>query len=93
MEIQKEKPVVFLSGKRLYLRPLSKDDVPTITRYANDPEVRMYLSNVYPLSLSEESEWVERKMKRDIHDMIFCVYVSKKTTYSLGSWDFTKLIM
>jgi RimJ/RimL family protein N-acetyltransferase len=73
MEIQKEKPVIFLSGARLYLRPLSKDDVPTITRYANDPEVRMYLANVYPLSLSEESEWVEKQMKRNIHNIIFCV--------------------
>lgn len=73
----KKKTVVFIKGTRLYLRPLSIEDVPTIQRYANDPEVRHYVSNVYPLSLQEEKKWVEEAMKRDKEDILFVVCLKK----------------
>ncbi len=73
----KKKLVVFLQGKRVYLRPLDLGDVEDIQRYANDPEVRRYLSNVYPLSLYEEQEWVKKSSTRDIHDIVLAVVLKK----------------
>lgn len=52
--------VVFLSGKLVNLRPISKLDIPTITRWINNPEVRHYLSTIFPQTEKAEEEWYEK---------------------------------
>ncbi|HEU0080447.1 MAG TPA: GNAT family protein [Candidatus Paceibacterota bacterium] len=49
--------VVFLRGKKTFLRPLEEGDLPLLTRWINDPEVTRYLTAYLPQSLESEKEW------------------------------------
>ena len=55
-----KQPVVFLEGKKINLRPFTKEDVPTITRWINDPEVREFISATFPQTEKQEEEWVNK---------------------------------
>jgi len=60
-----EKRVVFLTGKTVNLRPLAKTDVPTITRWINDPEVRDFITVVFPQTEKQEEEWFNKLGSKD----------------------------
>lgn len=55
----------FLVGRKTTLRPFSKEDLPTLTRWINDPEVRHFLANTMPQTEKQESEWYEKLGKDD----------------------------
>lgn len=74
---KKVTPVVFLEGKRLYLRPIEQSDVCAMQRYVNDPEIRCYLSNSYPISLFAEQAYAEKKMKHDPTDITLAICLKK----------------
>ncbi len=46
----KPDPVIFLSGKQVYLRPLEKADLPYLRAWSNDPEIRSLTGEVAPMS-------------------------------------------
>jgi RimJ/RimL family protein N-acetyltransferase len=52
-------PIVFLSGERIYLRPLEMGDAGRYRRWINDPDVRVPLGRFLPLSEKEEHELIE----------------------------------
>ena len=52
--------VRFLVGERLYLRPLEREDLPLVRRWANDPEVRALIGEVLPMSEAAAEEFYER---------------------------------
>lgn len=52
--------IVFLSGKLVNLRPFSKTEVPTLTRWMNDPEVRRFITMVLPQTEQQEEKWFEK---------------------------------
>jgi diamine N-acetyltransferase len=52
------KSVMFLKGKRLYLRPLDMSDVDRCTRWVNDPEIRDFITIAFPLSKTQEEEYI-----------------------------------
>ena len=56
-------PVVFLTGKKVILRPLEKTDAPTIHVWFNDPEIRLFMNNAFPLTLHEEEEWLSKERR------------------------------
>ena len=52
--------VVFLEGKQVVLRPLDKaTDLEFCQRWINDPGVRHFLMNAWPLSLEQEAKWFD----------------------------------
>lgn len=51
-------PVIFLKGKRVRLRPIEKTDIDRCTIWINDPEVRDFVSNSFPISHTQEEEYV-----------------------------------
>ncbi len=55
-----ENRVVFLEGKKVNLRPLSKADIPTLTRWINDPEIRDFIANILPQTETQEEEWLSK---------------------------------
>ena len=65
--------VVFLRGRRIFLRPPTKVDIPILLRWLNDEEVRSYLVRYWPLSEKEELEWVERANIRDGSDLVLLI--------------------
>ena len=56
---QKSK-VVFLKGKKVNLRPFSKEDVSLITQWVNDQEIRDLVSFVFPQTEKQEEEWYSK---------------------------------
>jgi RimJ/RimL family protein N-acetyltransferase len=51
--------VLFLSGQRIYARPIEMSDIPLIQRWINDPQTRRNLMNVRPLNEIAERKFVE----------------------------------
>jgi len=51
--------IVFLRGKRLYLRGLEPSDAERCQRWINEPETRRYLMAAFPTSLAAERKWIE----------------------------------
>ncbi|MEK7135410.1 MAG: GNAT family protein [Patescibacteria group bacterium] len=68
-----ENRVVFLKGKKVNLRPVMKADLPLITRWINDPEVRYFLANVVPQSLEDEEAWLAGLSKKKDTHVVFVI--------------------
>jgi len=60
-------------GKRIYLRPLSKEDAPLLTVWINDPEVNQFLTVSTPMSLEDELQFVESRGKKKDTDVVFVI--------------------
>ncbi len=90
--MKKEKTVIFLEGKRLYLRPVDLSDLEEFQRFANDPDVRQYLLNVLPISKMHEENWIKKTMERNPNDVTFAVVLKKDNKLlgcmSLGDIDY-----
>lgn len=66
--------VIFLEGRKTILRPLNKEtDIPFITRWINDPEVRRFVSNYLPQSVSMEEKWIDSRMNNMTSDIVFAL--------------------
>ena len=59
----KEPPIVFLSGERVYLRPLELSDAAACQRWFNDPQTRRFLRTVRPINETSEREFIENSCK------------------------------
>ena len=59
-----------MAGKKINLRPLSKNDVGKLTRWINDSDVTQYLSVYLPVCENEEIEWVEKLSKHKSSDIV-----------------------
>ena len=64
--------IIFLEGKMVNLRPFAKEDVPTVTRWINDPEVREFVSTVFPQTETQEDEWFN-KLGNDDKNIVLCI--------------------
>jgi diamine N-acetyltransferase len=53
----------FLTGPRIYLRPLEKDDLPLLRTWCNDAEIRTLTGEVTPMSSSGADQYYERLAK------------------------------
>ncbi|MCX6703404.1 MAG: GNAT family protein [Candidatus Zambryskibacteria bacterium] len=76
-KIEKKEPVVFLSGKRIYMRPVELADAPVLQRYANDPDVRRMVSNQFPHSLISEEEWIKKISKDNTKEVILAIVLKE----------------
>ncbi len=55
----------FLIGEKIYLRPLERDDAPTLLPWVNDQDVIATLMMYTPKSLQAELEFIEHASKSD----------------------------
>lgn len=55
----------FLVGEKIYLRPLERDDAPTLLPWVNDPDVIATLRMYTPKNLQDELEFIERASQSD----------------------------
>ena len=53
--------VVFIKGERMYFRPLEKEDLPRMQRWVNDPLIRPFIGNQWPMDAAAETEWFEKR--------------------------------
>jgi RimJ/RimL family protein N-acetyltransferase len=76
-----EKPA-FLTGKRIYLRPLEMTDLQTFYYWFNNPELRQYVQMPYPVSIEQEREFIDNAMKNT--DPIVLAIVLKHADRLIG---------
>jgi diamine N-acetyltransferase len=62
----------FLMGERVCLRPLEKDDLVHIQKWANDPEIRRLTGEVKPMTQAGADEFFER-VKNDQNRVWFVI--------------------
>ena len=55
----------FITGERVYLRPLEMEDVDSFIVWLNDEEIRQYVKRTSPLNRIREREFIERLYKDD----------------------------
>jgi hypothetical protein len=48
--------VIFIDGKRIYLKPLDMNDLEIFHKWFNSPEIRRYLGFSYPITKSDEKD-------------------------------------
>jgi RimJ/RimL family protein N-acetyltransferase len=73
--MKKQNEVLFLKGKRLYLRPVLCGDLPLFLKWTNDPDVRwLYLKRCFPVDETEGGKWVADLHKRtDAVTLVICL--------------------
>jgi RimJ/RimL family protein N-acetyltransferase len=76
--------IVFLRGKKTVIRPLSKNDAPTITRWINDTEVTQYLLAYLPMSEKDEEEWLDSLAKKKQTDIVLGIEADGKFIGVMG---------
>lgn len=74
--MSEEKRVIFLAGRRVELRPLSKSDIPHLMRWINDPEIRNFIANNFPKMEASEEAWLDHLSKSDT-DIILAIVTKK----------------
>lgn len=85
--MSEKRPTVFLSGKKVNLRPLSKEDVPTITRWVNDPEVRDFVSMAFPQNEKNEEGWIDKLYSNEKQIVLAIETKDGKLIGSMGIHD------
>lgn len=72
-----------ISGERIRLRAVERDDLPRFVTWFQDPEVRAGISLFLPLSLAEEEAWYEDMLKKDPieHTLAIDVQEGEKWTH------------
>lgn len=55
-----EEKVCFLRGERIELRPMEKEDLALIRKWANDPDLRGLTGEVTPMTVAGAEEYFER---------------------------------
>jgi RimJ/RimL family protein N-acetyltransferase len=62
-------------GDRIRLRRPERSDIPTFTRWLNDPEVRRGISVTLPMSLANEEQWFEKMLKNTPEEQTFSIEI------------------
>lgn len=70
-------PIIFRKGKRLYIRPILKEDAPLLTIWINDPEMTQYLTIFLPKTPEEETAWIENLSTKKPGDIVFAIVLAK----------------
>lgn len=78
------KEVVFLRGKKVHLRPITKGDIPLFLRWFNDEEVSRYIKIFLPLTEAGEIEWIDNMHKNQDKNIVLGI-VEAKTGKLIGT--------
>jgi diamine N-acetyltransferase len=73
-------------GERIRLRAPTHDDLPRFTAWLNDPDVRQYISLIYPFSIEEEESWFEAMLKRPKEEHPLVIEVRQPEEENEGTW-------
>jgi diamine N-acetyltransferase len=74
--------VEFLSGEKIYLRPVEPGDIPRLHQWANDPEVRGLTGEVRPSTYEGAVEFYQKVQKSE--DRIWLAVVLRETDHVIG---------
>lgn len=81
MSENKQRPI-FLVGRIVNLRPLSKTDIPTLTRWVNDHKIREFVYATLPQTEEKEEEWLN-KLNTDDKNIVLGIETKEGTHIGL----------
>jgi len=81
--------VAFLTGEKVYLRPLERTDADVLLPWVNDPEVTRTLLLHRPMNREAEIEFIDRAAKSE-HDVVAGI-VEKSTDQLIGATGLTQI--
>lgn len=76
--------IIFRQSRRVILRPVLEEDIPSITRWMNNPEVTKFLTASYPLTEVEEREWLQNLSKRKPEHVVVAIVADGKAIGTMG---------
>jgi len=71
-----------LTGRRVYLRPFERDDLPYIQKWSNDAELRKLIGEVAPMRGAETERWYKELLADK--DRMWFVIVLKRGDRVIG---------
>lgn len=78
-----------ITGQRITLRAITRNDLPRYVSWLNDPEVTQHLSIFLPMSLEDETDWYEQQ-RRDPTTLNFAI-VTNANGQHIGSVGLVRL--
>lgn len=84
-------PIRFLSGERVYLRPLEEADLPLCQLWINDPEIRRYLLVAFPFDAKAERAWWEGQDRSRIPGSLSLAIVLQQADKLIGTTGFHRI--
>ena len=80
----KTQNVVFLKGVKTNLRPVQTSDISLLTKWVNDPEIRRYISNIFPITEESERDWHLSLKNKSNTDVVLIIVANKKPIGVMG---------
>ena len=74
--------VEFLSGEKVYLRPIESADLTWFYKWANDPETRGLTGEIKPSGYSDTQDYYEKVQKES--DRVWLAVVMRETQQVIG---------
>jgi RimJ/RimL family protein N-acetyltransferase len=74
--------VEFISGEKIYLRPIEPEEIVLLYRWANDPETRGLTGEVRPSTYAGALEFYQQAQKSE--DRIWLAVISRETNRIIG---------
>lgn len=66
--------VIFLKGRKTILRPMNKQtDIEKCLRWINDPEIRHFVKNIFPMTYADEEYWFDNMGRKKPNDISFAI--------------------
>ncbi|MDK2980717.1 MAG: hypothetical protein PWQ55_1064 [Chloroflexota bacterium] len=72
-----------ITGKRVRLRAMSKDDLPMFVGWLNDPEVNRNLTVYAPMSAEQEQQWYQKNLAQPIDEQPLAIEVNIKDQWKI----------
>jgi RimJ/RimL family protein N-acetyltransferase len=81
--------MTFISGERLYLRPLEETDLDCCMRWINDSDILQFLGSKRPMGRAQEIQWLADQYKRD--DRLNLAIVLRDGDRHIGNCGFNSI--
>jgi len=76
--------IVFIDGNLVILRPLQREDLPTVLRWMNDLEITRFLNAYRPLMIEDEEKWYEGLIGSTTN-MVFAIETKGEDSKFIGT--------
>ena len=73
-----------ISGKKVALRAVQKEDLPFLMEWRNRPEYRQYFREYRELNLQNQEQWFDRTVVNDRNTIMFTIVKSDRPEERLG---------
>ena len=73
-----------ISGKKVALRAVQKEDLPFLMEWRNRPEYRQYFREYRELNIQNQEQWFERTVVNDRNTIMFTIVRSEQPEERLG---------